>query len=81
MSIIEAAIDAIARRCRGSAAQTRSGRNAQGQSEPALLSSGTQHPAEASTQSPEPGAYEEFPYFEFSCYHVSGLCLSRSEGH
>jgi len=81
MSIIGAAIDAIARRCRGSAGKTRTRRNAHAEREKAYLREGTHHPAEASAQSPEPGTYERFPYFEFACYHSSGLCLYRSEGH
>jgi len=77
MSIIDAAIDAIARRCRGSTRQTRAGCNAQAEPVQAPARKGTQTPATSSMS----GVYQDFPYFEFSCYHASGLCLIGGEGH
>jgi hypothetical protein len=81
MSIIKTAIDIIARRRQDSARKTRTGHHAQAEPEHVFLCDGMGHPAKASSPNPVPGTCEEFPYFEFSCYHASGLCLNRSEGH
>lgn len=80
MSFIEAAIDAIAKRCRGSAKKDHIGRNAHEESLPAVLREGTGHSAETSVPNPQSYIHEEFPYFEFACCHASGLCLSRMKG-
>lgn len=81
MSVIEAAIRAVARRCRGSTKNDPTGRNASAGQKQSLACGGEPLLGGESAASTGPALRENFPYFEFSCYHASGLCLIRGEGH
>lgn len=81
MSVIQAAIRAVAKRRRGATENDPTGRDVRPEHEQSPSCGGEPLLAEASAAPPEAAFRENSPYFEFSCYHASGLCLIRGEGH